>query len=311
LELAGVLSELLPAGVSGSISTVPGSYKAWMRTDADRTAVVENLMSAVRHLAQLRQRTGKEIHLGLEPEPDCFVESTAEAVAFFEEHLLEEGADSLSARGRSTREEAAADIRRHLGICFDTCHLSLQYEELTRSLTTLRERGIRISKMQISAAPATRALPENLESLKALADPVYLHQVKARDRDGRVHSRGDMAGALAESRPSEAMREPESGSSAGVEEWRVHCHVPLYYEGDRALASTASELTPAFFSAARACGVEHFEIETYTFHVLPESVRGTDVVDSLVQEFTWVMRRFEQSADAPLPDAPAVESAGP
>ena len=35
LTLAGILSKLLPRGTSGSISTVPGSYKEWIKTDSD------------------------------------------------------------------------------------------------------------------------------------------------------------------------------------------------------------------------------------------------------------------------------------
>ena len=54
------------------------------------------------------------------------------------------------------------------------------------------------------------------------------------------------------------------------EEWRVHFHVPLHFRGDEALQSTREEISTGFFEKAMASGCEHFEIETYTFHVFPD-----------------------------------------
>ena len=74
----------------------------------------------------------------------------------------------------------------------------------------------------------------------------------------------------------------------GVEEARVHFHVPLFFAGNGPLASTASTLTPDFFRELRQGATSHVEIETYTFDVLPEDIRPADVVGSIAREFTWV-----------------------
>ncbi|HQZ27251.1 MAG TPA: hypothetical protein PK648_03815, partial [Verrucomicrobiales bacterium] len=36
----------------------------------------------------------------------------------------------------------------------------------------------------------------------------------------------------------------------------------------------------------------HFEMETYTWEVLPEAMRSGDVVDQLVAEYDWCLNQF-------------------
>jgi sugar phosphate isomerase/epimerase len=278
-RLARQLAALLPEGLTGSISTVPGSYKAWIRSADDVAAMAGQLAATAAFLSRLHRETGREIHLGLEPEPDCFLETTAEATAFFREQLLPQGRVRVAGLLGCTPAAAEAVIRRHIGICFDTCHLALQFEDLAASLRQLVDAGIRISKMQISAAIQARWQPGVAGELRRFCDPVYLHQVKARV-DGQTVSRGDLADALA------------SAAVQDGEEWRVHFHVPLYFVQDGLLASTADQLTPEFFQAARAQGVAHFEIETYTFDVLPEALRRRGVDRSIADEYGWVSSRL-------------------
>jgi sugar phosphate isomerase/epimerase len=278
-RLARLLAELLPEGMSGSISTVPGSYKAWIRSAQDVRDMVEQLAAAALELARLYDATGRELHLGLEPEPDCFLETTAETLAFFREQLVPHGARWLAARHGGSPAAAEALLRRHLGVCFDTCHLALQFEDLAESLRRLCTEGIRISKIQLSAALRTCWQPGAVAALQPFAGSIYLHQVKARAQ-GRVISRGDLAEALA------------AGAGAAGEEWRVHCHVPLYFAGDGVLATTADQLDAAFFREVRTRQVEHLEIETYTFHVLPEELRRLGVDCSIAEEYRWIMPRL-------------------
>ena len=63
-------------------------------------------------------------------------------------------------------------------MCFDTCHVALQYEDLVQSWRAYRQAGIRISKVQLSAALHTESTPECWEALRRFVEPVYLHQVK-------------------------------------------------------------------------------------------------------------------------------------
>ena len=277
MQVADILAGWLPKGVDGSISTVPGSFKEWISSAEDATAMAENLGAVAAYLAALREDTGKEIHLGLEPEPSCFLETTAETVAFFRDVLWTAGADAVRKIRGCPASEAGEIFRRHIGVCFDTCHVALQFEDPLEALRTYRREGIRISKVQLSAALMTGGGADCWEALRPYAEGVYLHQVKGRTASGEIRSWTDLPLALA-----------DDAGRAGLEEVRVHFHVPLFFQGNGPLASTVSTLTPDFFRELRRGATTHVEIETYTFDVLPPEIRPADVVRSVAREFAWV-----------------------
>ncbi len=278
--LADILADFLPGGMAGSISTVPCSFKGWI-SDADAAIMARRLAECAAHLAGIREKTGKEIQLGLEPEPECYLETTAETVAFFNDVLLRDGAHHLVARHGWSREAAEGAIRRHVGVCVDTCHTAIQFEDIPQALRRYEGEGIHVSKLQLSAA--LRVLPgaESLSALGPFCEPVYLHQVKARRRAGGILSWPDLPEAL-----REAPRHED------IEEMRVHFHVPLFFERDGVLQSTAPLLNEAFFQEVRRGRTAHLEIETYTFDVLPPELRGGDIVQSIAREYEWVLSRL-------------------
>ena len=51
------------------------------------------------HLVRLEQRTGRTVTLAIEPEPYCFLETTDETVAYFEEHLYSGDGSAAARRG--------------------------------------------------------------------------------------------------------------------------------------------------------------------------------------------------------------------
>jgi len=254
--LASILAALLPEGVDGSISTVPVAYG---KTPSE--AAIENIVAAARSLADLENKTGKRVFLALEPEPDCYIETTDEAIRFW---------DELRARG------AAEDLRR-LGICVDTCHAAVEFEDPAETVRRLEAAGIAVPKIQVSSALALPQGADPAELLEPFRDEVYLHQTRVKS-EGKLRRFPDLPDAL---------REAPRG------EWRVHFHVPLHFAGGGGLESTASSLDEAFFAEAVRPG-RHLEIETYSFDVLP-GPRG-DVVDSIVAELAWL---FEASQEAP------------
>lgn len=280
-QLADVLAGWLPEGMDGSISTVPCSFKPWITTEADVQALSDNLAATVAYLAALREDTGREIHLGLEPEPDCYLETTAETIAFFKDVLFTSGVSEVTRILKCYRSDAEEMMRRHIGVCFDTCHVALQYEDLTESLRAYQFEGIRISKVQLSAALKAASNPESWAALRAFDEPVYLHQVKGRAQSGARFSWYDLPTAL-----------DELPTFPDVEEIRVHFHVPLFYNGGGPLQSTADSLTPDFFHELRGGICPHLEIETYTFDVLPPEVHPGDIVKSIAREYSWVLEKL-------------------
>ena len=283
IQMAEVLAQLLPEGVSGSISTVPCSYKPWIAGDDDVRRMVTMLCDTAACLKRLRDDTGRDICVALEPEPDCYVERTDEVIEFFNGPLESIGVDYLAARGLSA-DGAHQAIRRHLGVCFDTSHLAVEFEDLTASLAKLARAGVRIGKVHLSAALEAPATPAAAEQLRPFVDPVYLHQVKARSADGEITSSPDLPAAL-------------ETSGAADETRRVHFHVPLFFDGAGELTSTNKLLTGEFATALRAGATDHLEIETYTFNVLPASLREGGLTASIAREYDWVRRRVLTTAN--------------
>src|SRR5262249_53104642 len=78
--LFDLLSQLVPSGMEGSVSTLPGSYKGF-HLQADALKVIRNnLWHCVEHIARVSTQTGRQLHLGLEPEPLCLLECSGETI---------------------------------------------------------------------------------------------------------------------------------------------------------------------------------------------------------------------------------------
>lgn len=258
LILAEILAGLLPEGMPGSISTVPGSWKPWLKGPADLDKIRANLGRAALGLAEIEGRTGRRVNLALEPEPGCLLETTAETIDFF---------DSLP-----------GEARERVGVCLDACHAATVFEEPSESLARLLENGVPVFKVQVSAALSAE-LPQGLSALKKFADPVYLHQARLRGEDGCVRAWDDLPEALA-------------AYGGGHGNLRVHFHVPLHTPSLPGLATTAEGLSPRFFALALQSGVSHFEIETYTFDVLPPELKSGGAVASIAKEYEWALSRL-------------------
>ena len=263
LYLAGLLADLLPEGVSGSISTLPVSYRSGISDPSDLDPAVRHLAQVATHLDRLGQQRGRDIHLGLEPEPGCVLEKSDEFFAFLRDRLWPRLPESARSR---------------LGLCLDVCHALVAYENPADILRRCHKEGVRVSKIQISAA--LEATPEGLAALKEFNEPVYLHQTSARGRDGHVESWRDLPDALT------AWRDRPDFKSA-----RVHFHVPMHFEGRPGLRSTAFLLDRDFFAAVRNGATEHLEIETYSLPVMP-GASHRDPSDSIAAEYEWVLDRL-------------------
>ena len=143
-DSAAVLSALLPSGVDGSISTVPGAFKENGKGADERSAMAVNMMRTVAGLVQIERSTGKHIALALEPEPCCALETVDESIAFFEGELLSAASlDALAAMIGSDRRQSETALRRHLGICYDVCHGAVEYENPVSAWTGCSARASR------------------------------------------------------------------------------------------------------------------------------------------------------------------------
>jgi hypothetical protein len=278
-DLADLMAEIAPAGEVVSLSTVPGAFKP-LGVGAE-AEMAENYIAAAAHCARIRAETGVEIAIAIEPEPFCFLETVAEAVDYFRDHLFADRAVALMAdMAGMTTGAAAAALPRHLGLCYDVCHAAVEYEDAGASVAALRAAGVPIHKLQLSSA--LRIARVDAAARAALAqfnEPTYLHQVAAR-RDGTVSLVSDLPEALAR------------GAAADGEEWRVHFHVPIFVEKLPAFDSTQGFLSD-ILALHRADPISrHLEVETYTWGVLPEALTRDGMEAAVARELNWVRERL-------------------
>ncbi len=283
-QLARILADLLPTGCDGSISTVPGAYKARIASPRDVDAIADRFVAHVATLHDLRERRGVTIALALEPEPCCQLETVSETVGFFEEHLWRRTVPGLD------RRTSAEALRRHLGVCFDACHMAVEHEPVAAALAAFAAHGIRVVKVQVSAGlAATLAAADDVAALRAFADDVYLHQVVERTAAG-LRRWSDLPAAL-----EEAAREPRR------REWRIHFHVPLFRERLGRFLSTQRYVRELLALVARQAVSQHLEIETYTWDVLPAEYRSEPVTNAIAREIEWVVAEIARPAEGAPP----------
>lgn len=279
-QLADLLAQLLPAdaAMEGSVSTVPGAFKPALGGAADVAQMVEHLLRHVAHLVALRARTGRRVSLALEPEPHCFLETTAEVIAFFAGELHSPAAARrLMALTGLDDTAAAAALHDHLGVCLDLCHAAVEFEDAAGCIAQLRSAGIRVLKMQISAGLRLPKLDAPaLQALQRFEDPVYLHQVVQQGPAG-LRRFADLPEALA-----------TLPADVADTEWRVHFHVPIFLDELVPFSSTQVFIREVL-ALHRARPVSaHLEVETYTWDVLPEPFRSGSVDEAVARELAWV-----------------------
>ncbi|MGV9702448.1 metabolite traffic protein EboE [Streptomyces sp. NPDC003483] len=253
--LARVLAQLLPDDVTeGSVSTLPLAWRT--AHDADRAATARSALTTLaERLDALHELTGRSVRVGLEPEPGCTVETTADALG------------PLTALGHD-----------RIGVCVDTCHLATSFEDPHTALDALAEARVPIVKSQLSAALHAEHphLPEVRAALAAFDEPRFLHQTRTTTAAG-LRGTDDLGEALT----GDAL--PDTAP------WRAHFHVPLHAAPAAPLTSTLPVLKAAL---TRLVGgprplTRHLEVETYTWQALPPALRPrgrTQLADGIAAE---------------------------
>ncbi|MBW4636727.1 MAG: metabolite traffic protein EboE [Gloeocapsa sp. UFS-A4-WI-NPMV-4B04] len=309
LRLVKILAALLPEGMDGGISTLPLSYKPWLKTEQGRLgapfgdggergageqgsrdswllrSASVNLATVAAEMVRIREETGKLLHVDLEPEPDGLIESTVEVIDFFKEWLLPVGGNHLAQTLGISQALAEVHLLDHVRICYDTCHFALEYEDPASVFADFQAAGIQIGKIQLSAAVQVN-LPENIEKrriiaerLRPFAESTYLHQVIERHADGTLHHYPDLVTALPYLEKSTA------------QEWRTHFHVPIFIHDYKLLQSTQDDIVNVLNLLRTNDACKHLEIETYTWDVLPPEMKS-DLLASIQREYEWVLATF-------------------
>jgi sugar phosphate isomerase/epimerase len=251
LDLARVLVDLLPE--SAARGSISTLPLGWRVPwgAAQASRAARRLDELARGLAALARGSGRVVRVGFEPEPGCVVETTAQAAAALS------GVDG-----------------EWIGVCLDLAHLACAWEEPAAALARLRAAGLPVVKMQVSAALAAPDPAAAAGVLRDYAEPRFLHQVRGPGGTGT----DDLPEALARRLPGP---------------WRVHYHVPLHAEPAAPLGSTVPVVRAALRELLRGpqpvC--DHFDVETYTWSVLPPDQRprtADDLASGIAAELAFV-----------------------
>ncbi len=269
--LFDILAQLLPPGVSGSVSTLPGSHKTFGVGAEELRAIFKHLRLCREHIEKVATASGHDLHLGLEPEPLGLFETSGETLKFFGLYLDQHPEDR--------------DFFKYVGLNYDTCHLASEFEEAKAALDRITGAGIRLSKLHFSSALKLVPTPENVAKLRAFDEPVYFHQV--------IASYGAEEPLRRFKDLPDALQFAEVNPHGLGDEWRVHFHIPIHAQPGDGFDSTRDHLVGAMdWLAANPTKCQHIEMETYTWEVLPLEMRSGDVVDQLVKEYAWTLEEM-------------------
>lgn len=291
-DLAELLVELLPDGTSdASISTLPIGWRGSFTNEGCGNSIglaAAQLVEAAKMLRSIEDRTGIRIHLDLEPEPGCVLDTSQDVADLFDQAF---------------RPSDDVDHRRYLGVNHDVCHSAVMFEPQTAALRTYRENEITLGKIQVSSAVEVdfdafsddQERADALESYRGFVEPRYLHQTSIRTGMAPhfdVQTFEDLPIALA--------NRAEHQIPTGI--WRTHFHVPIFMaEGDR-WGTTRSEIERCLAALPSDEPRPTLEVETYAWEVLPGCLYAGDegLAAGIAEELRWLrglVRELDQDRE--------------
>jgi hypothetical protein len=275
LNLILLLDQLLPPGQIGSISTLPIAWNLPSPTREQLKQAALQLVEVAMTLHGLFEHTGRKIVLAIEPEPGCYLTDSESFRMFFNQYL----------RSSILPEGTAEIVGEYLTLCHDVCHAAVMFE-----LDHLRNDEISIGKVQVSSAIHvdwdTMSVDDRevaYHQLQGFAEYRYLHQTNRKDKQS---SKAE----LIEDLPL-ALSSVNSASELSGQ-WRIHFHVPIFLEHLGLIQTTRDEISKLLNylngpATQRPTFTGHFEIETYAWGVLPESMQAGSLNEGIAKEVAW------------------------
>ena len=185
----------------------------------------------------------------------CLLENSAETIQFFEQLRAEHKNDPR--------------LDEFLGVNYDCCHFAVEFEEPLATLNSLHDSRHQNQQNPFEFRAQSPAHPGGARrELQKFADKVYLHQVVARDANGRLKFFRDLPDALADNSKLKI-------KNSKLPEWRIHFHVPLHAPAAPPFENTNDHLLGMLdWLAENPKLCPHLEMETYTWEVLPPELKS-------------------------------------
>jgi hypothetical protein len=287
MNVARILTEITGDDVEPTIQTAPLAFRPKVVDDAYVAAFTDNLLRVVAFLMDLERETGRRVKLALEPEPYCFLETIPETVEYFAGHVYTTAAALRVAElSGQPLAEVFQGLRRYLGVVFDICHQSVEFEDIEADLQMLVDAAIPIYKLQeASALNVPEVTDEIVSELKRYTDTIYLSQTTEK-RAGQITRYLNLEDAI------EAY-----DADPGPRSWRTHFHVPVFLDDLGPFRTTRDGIDAALAFHARSPLSTHLEIETYTWDVLPDHLKTGDITEYVIRELEYVRDELARQVD--------------
>jgi hypothetical protein len=158
------------------------------------------------------------------------------------------------------------------------------FESQADVLRQYQSLGIQVGKIQVSSAVqvdfAQLAASDRTAAFEQLAgfnEPRYLHQTCIRESNQTIHFHQDLSAAL------ETVADAQSLEST----WSVHFHVPIFLESLGLLSTSQHDILECMEVCKSMPNLEHFEVETYAWNVLPAHLQQSDLAQGIADELLW------------------------
>ncbi len=254
VRLAHILATITGQKDAG-ISTLPLGWNNDTFSDED---CVSQLRMCIDALEEIEQQTSKCIHLDIETEPGCRLQKSKELCEFFATHFKD--------------DERA---RRYIRVCHDTCHAAVMRETAEGCVENYKNVGLAIGKVQLASAIEFELSAEGNTTF-ILDEQTYLHQTTIQTEED----------VLFFEHFSNVPIELQSGNC------RVHFHVPIHKKQFGGLHTTQHDLI-ASIPVLKEAGATDWEVETYTWSVMPTELQEVELVASITEELAWASKHIE------------------
>lgn len=280
-NLIDILKNIIKKNHDGSISTLPISYKSWTKDNHKHYVLYKtskHLSELLILLINIKKQIKNIIHLDIEPEPQCMIETYKETHTFFEQWLLPICKKYLIPRYK--KQKLITHIYTHIKICYDICHFSVNFENHKEILNSIQKSKIKIGKIQISSALKINLNNNNkksqLKTLLTLQSSPFLHQTTEKVAK-KIKKYTDIKHIL------ETFEQKTHG------EMRIHCHISIHEKIYKNIETTHQETQETLKIFLKTLRIKHIEIETYTHNIIYDD----NPLAAIIKEYNWAIHTLK------------------
>lgn len=275
-KLINILKNIIKKKYDGSISTLPISYDIWVKNYHKSYILYKsskNILNTIKLLIKTKKQQKISIHLDIEPEPHCTIETYKQIKIFFEMWLI-----PLYKQFFITKKKI---IYTHIKICYDICHFIVNFEDYKKVLNSIQKTNIQIGKIQLSSALKinlqNKIKKPLLTTLKQLNKSPFLHQIRIKKKD-KIKKYLDIKYIF------NNLKQKKNA------ELRIHCHAPLYEKIYKNIKTTQKETKTTLKYFLKKTRIKHIEIETYTYNI----IYNNNPITAMIKEYIWTINLLKQ-----------------